>query len=182
MDKSLIDTLRDEPKESWGSNDAVLEAIWRCNRINAIIRSEIFRRQLPRQFFDDVKSEVLLILIDPEDGQASLLSVLDKPTNIYTLVSGIAFRYTSNLSRSSRKMSMSIDTADGDDGGIILESLDVVDMESANAGVTSQDDDGVLAPVSAESFIQKMAKKGFPPDIISDGALYKRVGRPRIEV
>lgn len=177
---SVMDIFKMIPRSSWGSSRDLIAAIYRCNRVDAIIRAEIYRRNLPIGYFDDAKSDIILMLID--DNQGNWLSKLDKAENFYTLLSGIAFRFMSELARSSHRFALSIDSGDPEtDDGISLDALhEIRGLEPSAEPVIQFESERVAVPSGAMIFIEKMKKKGFPADIPSTGASYKRVGRPKL--
>lgn len=179
---SVMEVFKTIPRSSWGSSQGLIEAIYRCSRVDAIIRAELYRRNLPIGYFDDAKSQIILILIDASEG--NWLSRLDKAENFYTLLSGIAFRFISDLAISSHRFSLSIDTGESEsDDSISLDVLHEIRGQEPSAGPAIQfDSERAAVPKGAMSFIEKMKKNGFPADIPSTGSSYKRVGRPKLSV
>lgn len=176
----LMEAFQAVPVGSWGTSQKLIGAIYKSGRVDAIIRKQLFRRNLPMGYFDDVKTEILLILINSKKG--NLLATLDKAENIYTLLSGITFRFVSEFARSSRRFSLSIDTGESDEQHII--SLDALNEIRGQELFTESEyqfaSERSAVPASATSFVEKMKRKGFPVDIPSTGSSYKRIGRPKL--
>lgn len=178
----LVATLNLTEKNRWSSDLAVISSIHQSKRVDTIIRSEVYRRNLPLHYFDDAKSDIMLMMIDNSQSP-SWLDKLDKAENIYTLISGIAFRYMSEKARTTNRNAVAIGTNEIDEGGPL--SLDVLqeirgDLPVEEAQLQFDAEKKAVTKGKAE-FIRKLKKNGFPLDIPSDGGAYKRIGRPKKE-
>ena len=165
-------TLERAPRASWSTSQEVSKALLSCPRLRGIIRNLMVKRSVSMKCYDDIHSEVALIM------QMKMLDKLDEAKSVYFVLYRVAQLVIYNWGKKdentfySPEVSMSECKVGEEDDQSVLDRLNLVQGFSNDGAEAERQIDKRLA---RDRLARKIETIGWPSDVTRER---KKIGRP----